>query len=245
MIDVEVWYERRSGRRTFRAAIAFRCDGPRVAVFGPSGSGKTLLLRSIAGLETGARCRVVVDGAPLAPARSRRAPPLVGMVFQGYALFPHLSVAENVGYALGPRSRWSAEARCRVEELLDAFELSALAHERPENLSGGQAQRVAIARALAPRPRILLLDEPFSALDPPLRRRARESLAGAVAPERVPTILVTHDPADVEALADDLVVLREGTVEKVLSFRRICRKRRVARFAAEHLVPAVRREAAP
>ncbi|RMG93798.1 MAG: ATP-binding cassette domain-containing protein [Candidatus Dadabacteria bacterium] len=244
-MEVSVRCERRTPRRKFRAEIVFRCDGPRVAVLGPSGAGKTLLLRAIAGLELEADCRVRLDGEALVPHRLPRKQTPVGLVFQGYALFPHLSVAANVGYALGPRWRWSGKARRRVEELLEAFGLSDLAHERPNRLSGGQAQRVAIARALAPRPRLLLLDEPFSALDPPLRRRAREFVASAVAAERVPTVLVTHDPADVEALADDLVVLRDGKVEKVLSFRRICRRRRVARFAAEHLVTLGCRRGAP
>ncbi len=130
------------------------------------------------------------------------------MVFQSYALFPHLDVARNVGFGL---HRWpEAERRARVAELTTLLELDGRLGAYPAELSGGQQQRVAIARALAPRPALLLLDEPFAAVDAPLRRRLRDGLRALLAQERVRSVLVTHDAADAAALAGKVVVVREG-----------------------------------
>ena len=146
--------------------------GELLALLGPSGSGKTTLLRVLAGLELPDVGTVQEDGHDLTSlgARDRN----VGLVFQHFALFPHLDVFENIAFALRVRKRPDAEVRARVDELLHLVQLGGLAHRRPAELSGGQRQRVALARALAARPRVLLLDEPFSALDAKVRHELRD-----------------------------------------------------------------------
>jgi molybdate transport system ATP-binding protein len=181
-------------------------------LFGASGSGKTTILRCIAGLERPDDGHLHFNGevwsdavsAKFLPARKRR----VGLVPQDCALFPHLTVAGNVGYGLSERD--APARRQRVGELLEWLGLAGLEKRRPRELSGGQQQRVALARALAPRPRLLLLDEPLSALDHPTRLRLRHELRGWLQTCKVPAILVTHDRHEAAALGDDIIVLHEG-----------------------------------
>ncbi|MDY7114980.1 ABC transporter ATP-binding protein [Halomonas sp. SSL-5] len=194
-------------------AADFHCAaGELLALVGPSGSGKTTLLRAIAGLARPATGRVSVGeetwldaeaGICLSPQRRR-----VGLVFQDYALFPHLTALGNVMVALGHLP--SAERRRRAEEWLSRVRLDGLAGRHPGELSGGQRQRVALARALARNPRVLLLDEPFSAVDQVTRRRLQRELALLRQEIRIPIVLVTHDLDEAAALADRLCVLHAG-----------------------------------
>lgn len=185
-----------------------------VALFGPSGAGKTLTLQCLAGLVRPDQGRIVVDGTVFfdgaagidVPPQKRR----LGYVFQGYALFPHLSVADNVGYGLHGRPR--DERRRRTGLVLERLGLGDLAARRPRELSGGQQQRVALGRALAVDPDLLLLDEPLSALDAPLRRQLRQELMAIVREWGKATVLVTHDLAEAFQLADRVVVYEAGRV---------------------------------
>ena len=185
-------------------------------LFGPSGSGKTTVLRCIAGLDRTEGGHVVMDGATWddghrthVPARRRH----VGYLFQDHALFPHLSVEANVAYGL-PRLP-AAERRKRVRAALEAADALHCVGTQVGSLSGGEAQRVALARALASEPRLLLLDEPLSALDTPTRRRLRTELRRLLENSRVPAIIVTHDRDEALALADQVVVVIDGTVRQV------------------------------
>ncbi|MCC6820020.1 MAG: ABC transporter ATP-binding protein [Verrucomicrobia subdivision 3 bacterium] len=182
-------------------------------LFGPSGCGKTTVLRCLAGLERPEQGsiqfggRTWFDAGPgicLAPQQRG-----VGFVFQDYALFPHLTVAGNIGYGLPANEREQ-----RVGEMLDRFGLAAVVQQRPRQLSGGQQQRVALARALVCRPRLLLLDEPLSALDAALREELRGELRRLLAACDIPVFLVTHDRAEALALGDELVVMSGGTVRQ-------------------------------
>lgn len=181
-------------------------------LFGASGSGKTTILRCIAGLERpdAGHIRFADEtwsnaaGKVFLPTRKRR----VGLVPQDYALFPHLDVAENVGYGLLGMS--ATERRQRIGETLEWLGIAELEKRLPRELSGGQQQRVAVARALAPRPRLLLLDEPLSALDQPTRLRLRRELRGWLRATAVPAILVTHDRQEAAALGDDILVMHDG-----------------------------------
>jgi iron(III) transport system ATP-binding protein len=183
--------------------------GEVVALLGPSGCGKTTLLRLIAGFERPDRGSVAVAGRPVAapgcwvPPEARR----VGMVFQDYALFPHLTVSANVGFGV-PRAARST----RVPELLSIVGLSGLERRYPHELSGGQQQRVALARALAPSPELVLLDEPWSNVDPFLRETLRAELTEIIRPLGVTVLLVTHDREEAFSLADRIALMRQGTI---------------------------------
>lgn len=185
-----------------------------VALFGPSGAGKTLTLQCLAGLVRPDSGRIVVNGAVLYDSeRGNDVPPQkrrLGYVFQGYALFPHLSVEGNVAYGLRRLTR--ADRRRRTEEVLHRLGLADLRARRPRELSGGQQQRVALARALAVDPELLLLDEPLSALDAPLRRQLRLELMSIVREWGKATVLVTHDLSEAFQLADRVVVYEAGRV---------------------------------
>ena len=185
-------------------------------LFGPSGCGKTTLLRCLAGLEVPAEGSIRFAQETWFDAeRSVCVPPQrrgVGFVFQDYALFPHLSVAGNVGY--GASGRTGAERGALVRELLERFELTGLAGRSPVTLSGGQKQRVALARALARRPRLLLLDEPLSALDFGAREAMRVELRRWLKRAGVPVLLVTHDRSEALALGDSLVVMFDGAIRQ-------------------------------
>jgi sulfate transport system ATP-binding protein len=192
-------------------------EGELIALLGPSGSGKTTLLRIIAGLEFADRGAVLFDGedATSRSARDRR----VGFVFQHYALFRHMTVFENVAFGLrvrGRRERPSQEdIGKRVRELLELVQLGAMAQRLPSQLSGGQRQRVALARALAVRPRVLLLDEPFGALDSRVRKDLRRWLRRIHEELGITSVFVTHDQEEALELADRVVVMDHGTIEQV------------------------------
>jgi iron(III) transport system ATP-binding protein len=182
--------------------------GEFVALLGPSGCGKTTFLRLVAGFEVPDEGAVYIAGEPVAgpswrPPERRR----VGMVFQDYALFPHLSVADNVGYGL-PRRRRGA----RVAETLELVGLAGLGARFPHELSGGQQQRVALARALAPEPAVVLLDEPWSNIDPLLRGAMRDELAAILRRAEVTVVLVTHDREEAFSVADRIALMRAGTI---------------------------------
>jgi iron(III) transport system ATP-binding protein len=183
--------------------------GEIVALLGPSGCGKTTLLRLIAGFERPDGGSVTVDGRLVASPAAWIAPEArhVGMVFHDYALFPHLTVAGNIGFGLPRRTRAS-----RVPELLAIVGLAGLERRYPQELSGGQQQRVALARALAPSPELVLLDEPWSNVDPFLREALRAEVAEIIRPLGVTVLLVTHDREEAFTLADRIALMRDGSV---------------------------------
>ena len=197
----------------FTLDVAWTAGDGVAVLFGPSGAGKTLTLQCLAGLLRPDAGRIVVDGRVLfdsdgvdVPAQGRR----VGYVFQGYALFPHLSVGENVGFGLRDRPR--AEREARTARVLERLGLAELATRLPRHLSGGQRQRVALGRALAIDPALLLLDEPLSALDAPLRRVLRDELRAILHDWRTAAVVVTHDFTEAYRLADRIVVYDAGRV---------------------------------
>jgi sulfate/thiosulfate transport system ATP-binding protein len=187
-------------------------DGSLTALLGPSGSGKSTLLRIIAGLETPDSGSVVIDEQEITttPARNRG----VGFVFQHYAPFKHMTVHDNVAFGLTVRKRPKSEIRARVEELLGLVRLDGLADRYPSQLSGGQQQRMALARALAVQPRVLLLDEPFGALDAQVRGELREWLRRLHEEIHVTTIFVTHDQEEAMEVAEQIVVMNKGRIEQ-------------------------------
>jgi iron(III) transport system ATP-binding protein len=209
--------------KRYNHTVAVRsCDlqvgsGEILALLGPSGSGKTTLLRLIAGFERPDEGRIVITDRIVVdiargiwvPAEDRG----VGMVFQDYALFPHLNVGQNVRFGL--RNGSKSERQSRVEELLRLTELLPLSERYPHELSGGQQQRVALARALAPRPRVVLLDEPFNGLDPDLRPQMRREVAGILRRLGTAAVLVTHDQEEALGMADQVAVIRNGEMQQV------------------------------
>jgi sulfate transport system ATP-binding protein len=187
--------------------------GQLTALLGPSGGGKSTLLRIIAGLESTDVGTVTIEGR-----ESTHLPPQkrnVGFVFQHYAAFKHLSVARNVAFGLEIRKRPKAEIKARVEELLALVHLSQFADRLPSQLSGGQRQRMALARALAVEPTVLLLDEPFGALDAKVRKELRDWLRRLHDEVHVTTVFVTHDQEEALEVADQIVVINEGRVEQI------------------------------
>jgi ABC-type Fe3+/spermidine/putrescine transport system ATPase subunit len=187
--------------------------GALAALLGPSGCGKTTLLRIVAGLEQADAGAVRLEGAAVdeLPAHRRG----VGLMFQDYALFPHLDVAGNVVFGLEMQGRPRAEARAQVAELLELVGLRGYGARRVYELSGGERQRVALARALAPRPRLLMLDEPLAALDRELRERLQEELRAILRAVGVTALYVTHDQGEAFALADVVALLNAGRLEQV------------------------------
>jgi sulfate transport system ATP-binding protein len=188
-------------------------SGQLVALLGPSGSGKSTILRIIAGLEQPDTGRVELTGedATWVPVQNRG----VGFVFQHYALFRHMTVWQNVAFGLEVRKRPANEIRRRVERLLQLIQLHGYAHRYPSQLSGGQRQRVALARALAPEPKVLLLDEPFGALDARVRAELRAWLRRLHDEVHVTSLFVTHDQQEAFEVSDRIVVLNSGRVEQV------------------------------
>ena len=188
--------------------------GETVVFLGPSGCGKTTTLRLVAGLEApDPGGRVLFDGQEVTPLPIEKRQ--VGMVFQSYALFPNMDVAGNVGYGLRVRRLPEAERQNRVAAVLEMMAIGDLAHRRIDQLSGGQRQRVALARALAVQPRVLLLDEPLTALDAALRERLRVEIDGLLRRLGVTAIYVTHDQSEAMALGDRIVVMQQGRVAQV------------------------------
>ncbi|SDD28765.1 sulfate/molybdate ABC transporter ATP-binding protein [Nocardioides lianchengensis] len=187
--------------------------GQLTALLGPSGGGKSTLLRIIAGLETADSGTISINGndATRLPAQKRN----VGFVFQHYAVFKHMTVAKNVAFGLEIRKRPKAEVAARVDELLKLVHLGQFAHRLPSQLSGGQRQRMALARALAVEPQVLLLDEPFGALDAKVRKELRDWLRRLHDEVHVTTVFVTHDQEEALEVADEIVVINEGRVEQV------------------------------
>jgi len=217
-LSVDIRRALRSAQRTFDLQVRFTVGEDLAVLYGPSGAGKSVTLLAIAGLlrpDAGAiRFGEVTlfDSATGidVPARHRR----IGYVFQDYALFPHRTIEQNVAAALVLLlgQRLPVAARQRVDELLDAFELTAVARSYPHQVSGGQRQRTALARALAAGPRLLLLDEPFNALDTELRARMRREVLQVWERFHVPTLLITHDAADVAAFGRQVIVIENGRI---------------------------------
>ncbi|HXP00267.1 MAG TPA: ATP-binding cassette domain-containing protein [Luteibacter sp.] len=217
-VDVAIRKTLRADERHFELDVAFVSDQRRIVIFGPSGSGKSLTLRAMAGLLAPDEGHVRVDGRILfdaarqvnLPSRERQ----VAYVFQDYALFPHLTVAQNIGFGLTPG--WLNPGRRirdeRVRQWIDTFELGLVANSYPSRISGGQRQRVALARALVAEPRLVLLDEPFAALDPALRGRMRDELIALQTRLDLQLLIITHDPADVEALGGHTIEVRDGRI---------------------------------
>lgn len=187
--------------------------GSLTALLGPSGSGKSTLLRVIVGLETPDSGDVSIQGALATGVPTQRRG--VGFVFQHYAPFKHMTVWDNIAFGLSIRKRPKAEIRARVAELLALVQLEGFAERYPSQLSGGQRQRMALARALAVRPNVLLLDEPFGALDARVRRELRDWLHKLHEEVQVTTVLVTHDQEEAMEVADKIVVMNHGRVEQI------------------------------
>jgi sulfate/thiosulfate transport system ATP-binding protein len=215
--------------KSFGAHHALDCvdlsvaPGELLALLGPSGSGKTTLLRLIAGLEPMSEGSLAFDGEDAGPLsiQKRR----IGFVFQHYALFRHMTVSDNVGYGLKVRPRRGRPSRreiaARVNELLDVVQLGNLGQRYPSQLSGGQRQRVAFARALAIEPRVLLLDEPFGALDAKVRKELRVWLREIHDRTGLTTIFVTHDQAEAMEIADRVAVMNAGRIEQIGAPRQV------------------------
>ena len=188
-------------------------SGSLTALLGPSGSGKSTLLRIVAGLDAADAGEILLSGkdaTALTPQKRN-----VGFVFQHYAAFKHMTVRDNIAFGLKVRKRPKAEIRERVDELLSLVQLQGLGHRYPAQLSGGQRQRMGLARALAPEPQVLLLDEPFGALDARVRAELREWLRQLHDVVHVTTVFVTHDQAEAMEISDQIAVLNQGRLEQV------------------------------
>ena len=216
--DISIQRQLRQGAARFQLDVRLASAAQRLVLHGPSGAGKTQTLRVIAGIDRPDAGRVEVAGTlmldvsgglHLSP-QERRLP----VVFQEYALFPHLTVRQNIAFAT--RRGWRNPGQdlddAQVERWIEAFRLQAVVSLKPHQLSGGQRQRTALARALMTGPRALLLDEPFTAVDAPLRRHLREELLALQADLALPMLLITHDDEDVRHFAQDVVELAEGRV---------------------------------
>ena len=216
--EVDIGKTMRSAQRSFELRVRFTTHARRSVIYGPSGAGKSLTLQALAGLMKPDLGRIAFDSEVLfdsqagidIPARRRG----FGYLFQDYALFPRLNVRQNIAFGLSagllnPSAQGGGEA---VEHWLRAFELFDVAAQRPAELSGGQRQRTALARALVNSPRALLLDEPFSALDPALRERMRTELDELLRRIDIPVLMITHDPDDLEWFGEEALSLRDGVI---------------------------------
>ncbi|MCY4541412.1 MAG: ABC transporter ATP-binding protein [Rhodobacteraceae bacterium] len=203
---------RRIGSRTILDDVSLTVQpGELTCLLGPSGCGKTTTLRITAGVDRQDAGAVVIDGVTVSGGRTHKEPETreVGLLFQDFALFPHLTVADNIAFGLIGRG---TDRKLRIEELLEKVDLCALRDKYPHELSGGEQQRVALARALAPRPRIMLMDEPFSNLDERLRGQVRDETLTLLREEGSATLLVTHKPQEAMRIADTIVLMREGRI---------------------------------
>jgi sulfate transport system ATP-binding protein len=213
--------------------------GSLTALLGPSGGGKSTVLRMIAGLEQPDNGSIVIDGddVTMVPARSRG----IGFCFQHYAPFRHMTVFENIAFGLKVRKRSKEEIAQKVEELLELVRLDGFQRRYPSQLSGGQRQRMALARALAVEPKVLLLDEPFGALDAQVRKELRAWIRDLVDQVQVTTLLVTHDQEEALEVADQIAIIRNGRLEQVGSPSE-CYDHPVSEFVLTFLGPATRHE---
>ncbi len=203
--------------KEFDLSLSLQAEQELLGLFGPSGAGKSMTLQIIAGLVTPHAGRIIIDNIPvfdsttglnLSPQQRH-----VGYVMQDYALFPHLTVAQNIAYGL--RGQPQEQINRTVTHMLDLIQLAGYAGQRPDELSGGQQQRVALARALVTSPKVLLLDEPFSALDRPTRAQLRHDLRELQKRFEIPTLLVTHDLAEANILADRIAVYHRGKLQQI------------------------------
>ncbi|MBV8680026.1 MAG: ATP-binding cassette domain-containing protein [Aquitalea sp.] len=214
--DLSIRQTLRSGSRSFELDISIRSHSQQLVVHGPSGAGKSMLLRAIAGLSRPDAGHIRLDGRSLFDSSNRihLSPQQrqLGYLFQDYALFPHLTVRQNIGFGL--QRGWFNPARrhrsAAVDYWLEAFGLNAQSDQLPATLSGGQRQRTALARALVAKPRALLLDEPFSALDPALRSQLRTELAELLQRLDIPMLLITHDAEDIRSFGQHTIYLQDG-----------------------------------
>jgi sulfate transport system ATP-binding protein len=225
------------GEFTALTGVSLRvAEGSLTALLGPSGSGKSTLLRIVAGLETPDSGQVLIDGHDVTRARPQDRG--IGFVFQHYAAFNHMSVRENVAFGLRIRKLPKPQVQARVDELLKLVGLTAWSGQRPAQLSGGQRQRMALARALAVEPRVLLLDEPFGALDAKVRAELRQWLRRLHDEQGVTTVLVTHDQEEAMEVADTIAVMHEGRIEQTGAPRDVY-DRPATDFVMSFLGPAV------
>ena len=224
-LSVDIRKTLHTAERHFTLDVSFTAHAQRMVLFGPSGAGKSLTLQAIAGLLRPDEGRIVLHGDALFDSergidqkpQARR----LAYLFQDYALFPHLNVRQNIGFGmhsgwLNPGPRFSHP---QIDYWLDALDLKSVAGHHPAQLSGGQKQRVALARALVAQPRLLLLDEPFSALDHALRERMRRELSDLQTRLDIPMLLITHDPDDVAAFGDQVVQVYDGSVRENAPFK--------------------------
>lgn len=216
--DVSLQKTFTSKQHQFELDVSFQSNASRLVLFGPSGAGKTQILKMLSGLTTPNKGHIRFNNTTLfdeslgiCTTPQQRA---LAYVFQEYALFPHLNVMQNIAFSLSkswfnPGPQFSHPD---VDQWLDKFELRALAHQYPHQLSGGQSQRVALARALVMRPKAILLDEPFSALDESLRQSLRQELSQVQTQLNIPMILISHNPDDVESFGDEIIEIAAGHV---------------------------------
>jgi ABC-type Fe3+/spermidine/putrescine transport system ATPase subunit len=200
--------------------------GEHTAILGPSGCGKSTALRLLAGLEAPSQGQVLLDGKPISGPNRVLTPPFlrgIAMVFQDLALWPNLTALGNVLLGLSGAKLPRREARARAEEAISLCGIASLAHRRPGQLSGGQQQRVALARALAARPRLLVLDEPFSSVDIPTKARLLGEIRSLVAQQNLTIVLVSHDPLEAAAICHTAVILEDGRVQEFGSLAELIR----------------------
>ena len=202
------------GQTTVVKGVSFAFDkGEFISLLGPSGCGKTTILRMIAGFETPSSGSIEVDGKDITHLKPNQRQ--LGMVFQAYALFPNLNVGDNIGFGLKVAGMPRDERRARVADMLRLIGLSGYEKRFPYEMSGGQQQRVALARAIAPRPRLLLLDEPLSALDAKIRVSLREEIRSIQRDLGITTVFVTHDQEEALSISDRIVVMNAGNIEQL------------------------------
>ena len=217
-VHIHIEHALRSASRCFELNIQLQTQAPRIALFGPSGSGKTLTIQAIAGLLTPKAGRIEVNGKVFFDAAQKiNQPPQqrkLAYLLQDYGLFPHLTVKQNIAFGLSQGFLNPSKRGLPKEAMywVQAFELEAILNNYPDEISGGQKQRTALARALAVAPELLLLDEPLTALDMNLRVRMRQELAQLQQKLAIPSIIITHDPADAIMLADEVYCIAEGRI---------------------------------